>query len=110
MYTYSIFGFEIFDSNELSKRFANAAFRFRRDVVDFQSIVDSLFVPTCIVSVERKPDGRYGVMRIVAANQKYIDILAVRVIPGESGNPVYSFVPNQVYTEYFPQNINFEDV
>lgn len=28
--------------------------------MDFQTIADSIFAPTCIVSVEKKKDGGYG--------------------------------------------------
>ncbi|MBR5361272.1 MAG: EAL domain-containing protein, partial [Lachnospiraceae bacterium] len=81
--------------------------------MDFQSIVDSLYAPTCIVSVERRADGRYGDIRIAAGNKKYADALNLRMDPGvsdawldEDGN----FVSGLLYTEYFQQNINFEDV
>ena len=80
--------------------------------MDFKSIVDSLCAPTCVMSVEKKTNGRYGDIRLVAANKKYIDMLAVRMKPGVSNDNLlsdYSFVPNLLYTDYFQQNINFED-
>jgi diguanylate cyclase (GGDEF)-like protein len=81
--------------------------------VDFQSIADSLFAPSCVISVEKKPDNKYGEIRIAAGNKKYADILATRMQPNVSDNGTdtsASFVPGLLYTEYFQQNINFEDV
>ena len=80
--------------------------------VDFQVIADSFCSPTCIVSVEKKEHG-YGEIRLVAANRKYTDIIAKRERPGLSGDTTASaakFVPGSLYTDYFPQNINFEEV
>ena len=76
--------------------------------MDFQVLVDSLFTPTCIVSVEKKENGGCGEMRIVAANEKYADMIGMRVNP--ETNEKLSFVPGALYTEYFPQNASFEDV
>lgn len=83
------------------------------DSVDFQSIVDSLFSPACIVSVEKRPDGGYGDIRLAAGNKKYADLLGLRMrpnVPRKSDDSSGSFVPGLPYTEYFQQNINFEDV
>lgn len=77
--------------------------------MDFQVLVDSLFTPTCIVSVEKKENGGCGEMRIIAANKKYADMIGMRVKPGTDGE-MLSFVPGELYTEYFPQNSSFEDV
>ena len=43
--------------------------------MDFQGIVDALYSPTCVVSVEKTKDGGCGEIRIVAVNKKYADIL-----------------------------------
>ncbi|MCR4763119.1 MAG: EAL domain-containing protein [Lachnospiraceae bacterium] len=79
--------------------------------MDFQKIVDSLFAPTCIVSVEKKGD-RYGMIRLVAGNRKYADVLGMRTNPfgtGKDQNTSRPFVPGHPYTEYFQQSVNFED-
>ena len=81
--------------------------------MDFQGLVDSYFSPTCIVSVEKSESGIYGDIRIVAANKKYADMIDVRVKPNPSGDStgkVTGFVPNSLYTDYFPQNLSFEEV
>jgi hypothetical protein len=41
--------------------------------MDFQQIADSMAAMTCIVSVEKRPDGGYGDIRIVTGNRAYID-------------------------------------
>ncbi len=77
--------------------------------MDFQIIVDSLCAPSCIVSVEKRLGGGYGDIRHAAGNKKYADLLDVRMRPNVSTSSEY-FVPGLLYTEYFQQNINFEDV
>ncbi len=80
--------------------------------MDLQSIVDSFFAPTCIVSVEKTADGRYGTIRLAAGNKKYAEIFDRRIKPygdGNEGTTPKEFVPGLPYTEYFQQNINFED-
>ena len=77
--------------------------------MDFQIIVDSLCAPSCIVSVEKRLGGGYGDIRLAAGNKKYADLLDVRMRPNVSTSSEF-FVPGLLYTEYFQQNINFEDV
>lgn len=73
--------------------------------MNFQRIVDSFCAPTCVVSVERKTDGGYGDIRLVCTNRKYIDMLDVRrkTNDDDSDPENGSFIPNLLYTEYFPQ-------
>ena len=77
--------------------------------MDFQVLVDSYFSPTCVVSVEKTKDGGYGDIRLVAGNKKYTDMIDIRIQPGYTGDKSL-FVPNSLYTEYFPQNLSFEEV
>ena len=80
--------------------------------MDYQGFVDSLFSPTCVVSVE-KTEGGYGDIRIVSANKKYTDMIDMRVAPensGDSDTDTTAFVPGSLYTDYFPKNRSFEDV
>ena len=78
--------------------------------MNFKGLADSFSTPTCIVSVERKQGGKYGEIRLVEANKKYIDILGERPAVGNSGNgTVGTFAPNVLYTDVFPQNVNFEE-
>ena len=81
--------------------------------MDLQKLVDTVFAPTCVVSVEKKEDGGYGDIRLVAANKKYADMIGMRSKHDASGNPTgefCTFVPGSLYTDYFPQNTSFEDV
>ena len=81
--------------------------------MDFQKFVESFFSPTCIVTVEKRPNGGYGAIRIAAGNRKYLEMIDMRLKSDNfyvSENAGSSFVPNSLYTEYFPQNRSFEDV
>lgn len=77
--------------------------------MNFQEYLDNSDSMTCIISVEKKPDGGYGDIRIVAGNKAYIDSI-------ERNNDQHSdiakekvFVPGSLYTRYFPHELNFED-
>lgn len=81
--------------------------------MDFQSIVDSLYVPSCVISVEKRADGKYGDIRIAAGNHKYSELFSTRLNPEVFGNgfdETGEIIPGLRYTEYFQQTINFEDV
>ena len=74
---------------------------------DFQKLADGMAAMTCIVSVEKLPDGGYGEVRIVTGNKAYIDSIE---------NPMQDvvmltrkFVPNSLYTTYMTRDLNFED-
>ncbi len=76
-------------------------------IMDFQTIVDGFSAATCIISVEKKPDGTYGQIRIVTGNKAYIDS-----IEGTYDAPKLlssKFIPNSEYQLYFPRDLNFED-
>ena len=45
--------------------------------MDWKSFVDRFDSMTCVLSVEKKPGGGYGTIRIVTGNEKYIDSLAL---------------------------------
>ena len=81
--------------------------------MDLQKFADGFFPPTCIVSVEKKGNGGYGDIRLAAANKKYLDIIDIRIkkpLFYVAPDVVTSFVPNSLYTRYFPQNRSFEEV
>ncbi|SMC76807.1 diguanylate cyclase (GGDEF) domain-containing protein [Oscillospiraceae bacterium] len=69
--------------------------------MDFERLLSGYRSKTCIMSVERFPDGKYGNIRIVAGNKAHCDDMA-----NVMHNP---FVPDSPYEKYFPQNRNFED-
>ena len=41
--------------------------------MDLQKLADSFHAPTCIISVEKKEDGGYGEIRLVAGNEEIGD-------------------------------------
>ena len=81
--------------------------------MDFQKFVDCFFTPTCVISVEKTEAGGYGEIRIVAGNRKYLDMINMRLNCKEfyaAPDAGSTFVENSLYTQYFPQNRNFEEV
>lgn len=86
--------------------------------MNFQSLADSFHAPTCIISVEKKPDGGYGEIRLVAGNAKYLQPIehpVFPVVPNISGIPeifqnANKFIPNSPYEQYLPKDIGFEDI
>lgn len=81
--------------------------------MDFQNIVNGFYSPTCIVSVERLEDGKYGDIRLVAANKKYVDMIDQRIKNEPDRVAVgagASFVPGSLYTDYLPYIRSFEEI
>ena len=79
--------------------------------MDWKCFVDRFEPATCVISVEKKPEGGYGAIRIVTGNGKYIDALALAAGGVElSSDKKAEFVPNSEYTRYIPKDLNFEDV
>lgn len=74
--------------------------------MDYQKFVDRILPMTCIMSVEKLPDGGYGKIRIVAGNKAYVDS-----IEGNNGPKMLTdkFIPNSEYQCYFTKDLNFED-
>ena len=79
--------------------------------MDWKGLADCFDPMTCVLSVEKKPDGRCGMIRIVTGNRKYIDSLALAAgdVSLDSTKKV-PFVPESEYTRYIPKDLNFEDV
>lgn len=75
--------------------------------MDFQKIVDSMHAMSCVVSVERLPDDRYGKIRIVTGNEAYVHSIE-HPAPGAE-MLMDKFVPNTEYTDYLTRDLNFED-
>ena len=73
--------------------------------MDLQAIADQFASVTCIMSVEKKPDGGYGVIRIEAGNKAYEKTFLDAA--GEGTSP--KFVPGQNYEVYISKDLNFED-
>ncbi|WP_173475310.1 GGDEF domain-containing protein [Fibrobacter succinogenes] len=76
--------------------------------MDLQEYVNQFDSMTCIMSVEKNPDGSYGTMRIEVGNKAYVSSYE-----RSSENPIdmpfgNKFVPGQEYTKYIPKDLNFE--
>ena len=69
--------------------------------MDFEKLVTGHKSRSCIISVEKFPDGSYGNILIVDANKAHKD----------DAESVFHrpFVPNSPYYYYLPQDKNFED-
>ena len=77
--------------------------------MDFHEYLDKCDSVTCIMSVEKKPDGSYGDIRIVDGNKAYIDSIERNTDANSDLAKEKVFVPNSLYTKYFPFDMNFED-
>lgn len=77
--------------------------------MDFKGYLDASDSVTCIMSVEKKPGGGYGDIRIVAGNQAYIDSIERNNDANSDVAKEKVFVPGSLYTRYFPFDLNFED-
>ncbi|MER2054449.1 MAG: GGDEF domain-containing protein, partial [Clostridia bacterium] len=79
--------------------------------MDWKSFSEHFDTMTCVISVEKKPDGKCGTVRIVTGNRKYLDSLELAAGQVDLGSEKkVEFVPNSEYTRYIPKDLNFEDV
>ena len=75
--------------------------------MDLQEYVNQFDSMTCIMSVEKKPNG-YGKMRIEVGNKAYVASFEKsndNLIDMPYGK---KFIPGLEYTEYLPKDLNFE--
>ena len=72
------------------------------ELPNFKELCNSVCQSACVVSIEKLKDGA-GEIRIVDGNDAYLASFS-----GEMYS-AHVFVPNRVYTEYLPKNLNFED-
>lgn len=76
--------------------------------MDYQKFVDGFDTMTCVISVEIRPGGRYGKIRIVCGNKAYVDSIEKNF--GEAPELLgKKFTPNCIYTDIVPKDMNFED-
>ncbi len=75
--------------------------------MDYQKIVDGMAAMTCVVSVEKRPEGGHGEIRIVTGNRAYID--SIERPMGDVMMMKTKFEPNTLYTDYMTRDLNFED-
>ncbi len=69
--------------------------------MDFDRLISGYKSKTCVMSVEKLPDGGCGQIRIVAGNKAHCDDMRYMMHK--------EFIPDSPYYEYFPQDRNFED-
>ena len=74
--------------------------------MDFQKFVDGFHLMTCVMSVEKLPEGKWGKIKIVAGNKAYVD--SIENMPDVPQAFKKKFIPNTEYQEYFPKDANFE--
>ncbi len=72
--------------------------------MDLQEYVDQFDSMTCIMSIEKNPDGTYGTMRIEVGNKAYTSTFEQNDVIN-MGN---KFIPGQEYTRYVTKDLNFE--
>ena len=77
--------------------------------MDLKQFSDFFLPSTCIISVEKFPDGSYGNIRIVTGNDTYMDTAKYYREFGTETVTIREFVPNQPYETYIPKDMNFED-
>ena len=79
--------------------------------MDWKRFIDTIGPISCVLSVEKKPGGGYGAIRIVTGNKGYLDSLALAAggVDLDSDKKT-EFIPNSEYTRYIPKDLNFEDV
>jgi diguanylate cyclase (GGDEF)-like protein len=79
--------------------------------MDWKSFADHFDPMTCVLSVEKRSDGRCGTVRIVTGNRKYIDSIALAAGDVElDSTKKVPFIPDSEYTRYIPKDLNFEEV
>ncbi len=74
---------------------------------DFQNLADAIEAATSVMSVQVLDDGSMGELRVVAGNRAYID--SIERPAGGYQMRTNKFVPNSIYTDYVPRDLNFED-
>ena len=77
--------------------------------MDFQAFVDTFSAMTCIISIEKFPDGHFGNIRLVAGNKAYV--ASIEDPNNFVSNQMVSnkFIPDSPYENYIPKDLNFED-
>lgn len=65
--------------------------------MDFQQFTDCVGMPCCVMSVQKLPNGDYGEIRIICANESYKKIMG----------PAY--YDGMIYSELVPKENKFED-
>ncbi|MBR1724509.1 MAG: diguanylate cyclase, partial [Ruminococcus sp.] len=80
------------------------------NIEELKTFSDHIKPMTCIISVEKFPDGSYGNIRIVTGNSAYLHATEEYMKVGRTD--LYDeekFVPDQPYERYVLKDLNFED-
>ena len=72
--------------------------------MDLQAIADQFAGVTCIMSVEKKPNGNHGAIRIEAGNEAYR-----KSFLDAAGGTTPEFIPGLDYQYYIKKDLNLED-
>ena len=76
-------------------------------IAELQKFVDGFDAMTCVVSVEKRPEGGCGPIRIVTGNGAYLRSIE-QPVPGTE-MLTKKFEPDSEYTRYMTRDLNFED-
>ena len=76
--------------------------------MDLQEYVDHFDSMTCIMSVEKNPDGSVGKIRIEVGNKAYLSTFEKSDESQATMNAGNGFTPGLEYTQYLPRDLNFE--
>ena len=87
---------------------ANAICTKEGDFMDLQEYVNQFDSMTCIMSVEKNPDGTAGKIRIEVGNKAYLSTFEKQSDSPAMMNDGKGFIPGQEYTECIPRDLNFE--
>lgn len=79
------------------------------EIAELKRFTDRFVPITCVISVEKYPDGDYGNIRIVTGNEAYIHSQDNPLIAETDGLHHNTFEPDQPYERYIPKDLNFED-
>ena len=76
--------------------------------MDLQELVDKFHTMTCIVSIEKRNDGKARTVRIEAGNEDYVRSMEK---VDDNGNVIFKekFVPGRRYEHYMKKELNFEN-
>lgn len=78
------------------------AFMIDERMIDFKKLCNCFKQNACVLSIEKKDDGVREI-RIVDGNDAYINTFNLDFYSKKV------FVPNSIYTDYLPKNLNFEE-
>ena len=76
--------------------------------MDFQSFIDGFKTMACVLSVEKKEDGGYGDIRIVAGNKVFVEFVEHPLFAVTPGTIIGKFRKNNIYDKYLPKAPDFE--